>query len=80
MVSYNIDSWVEKNKDAVEKNGLDVLATSTKPIMQQLFPLCMLPTVFFSLSLSVLLLNEKYAPSKQKKNFLVKLYSGYVYV
>uniref|UniRef100_A0A0N5AVT7 Myosin motor domain-containing protein n=1 Tax=Syphacia muris TaxID=451379 RepID=A0A0N5AVT7_9BILA len=37
IVSYNIDGWVEKNKDAVEKSGLDVLAASTKTVMQQLF-------------------------------------------
>uniref|UniRef100_A0A0M3J5C8 Myosin motor domain-containing protein n=1 Tax=Anisakis simplex TaxID=6269 RepID=A0A0M3J5C8_ANISI len=37
-VQYNIDGWVEKNKDAVERSGLDVLSESKKPILQALFP------------------------------------------
>lgn len=38
IVQYNIDGWVEKNKDAVERSGLEVLSESTKPIMKALFP------------------------------------------
>ncbi|VDM23737.1 unnamed protein product [Toxocara canis] len=38
MVQYNIDGWVEKNKDAVERSGLEVLSQSCKPIIKALFP------------------------------------------
>uniref|UniRef100_A0A0R3S5Y9 Myosin motor domain-containing protein n=1 Tax=Elaeophora elaphi TaxID=1147741 RepID=A0A0R3S5Y9_9BILA len=41
-VSYNINGWVEKNKDLVERNGLEVFSASVKPLLQTLFPLCKL--------------------------------------
>ncbi|XGW26010.1 hypothetical protein V3C99_006986 [Haemonchus contortus] len=37
-VDYNIDSWVEKNRDVVENAILEVMGESTKPFVKNLFP------------------------------------------
>ncbi|PAV56307.1 hypothetical protein WR25_15725 [Diploscapter pachys] len=37
-VEYNIDGWVEKNRDAVETAVLEVLSESTQPLMRKIFP------------------------------------------
>ncbi|KAK5978585.1 Myosin motor domain-containing protein, partial [Trichostrongylus colubriformis] len=37
-VDYNIDSWVEKNRDVVENAILEVMGESTKPLVKSLFP------------------------------------------
>ena len=37
-VEYNIDGWVEKNRDAVETAVLEVLSESTQPLTRKIFP------------------------------------------
>ncbi|EYC06123.1 hypothetical protein Y032_0078g1203 [Ancylostoma ceylanicum] len=37
-VDYNIDSWVEKNRDVVENAVLEVMCESTKALVKSLFP------------------------------------------
>ncbi|KJH45306.1 hypothetical protein DICVIV_08653 [Dictyocaulus viviparus] len=37
-VDYNIDSWVEKNRDVVENAVLEVMSESTIPLIKYLFP------------------------------------------
>ncbi|VDM63397.1 unnamed protein product [Angiostrongylus costaricensis] len=37
-VDYNIDSWVEKNRDVVENAVLEVMSESTVPLIRCLFP------------------------------------------
>ncbi|WKY07999.1 hypothetical protein Q1695_007470 [Nippostrongylus brasiliensis] len=37
-VDYNIDSWVEKNRDVVENAVLEVMGEATKPLTKSLFP------------------------------------------
>ncbi|KIH56693.1 myosin head [Ancylostoma duodenale] len=37
-VDYNIDSWVEKNRDVVENAVLEVMGESTKALVRSLFP------------------------------------------
>ncbi|VDM80417.1 unnamed protein product [Strongylus vulgaris] len=37
-VDYNIDSWVEKNRDVVENAVLEVMGDSTKSLVKKLFP------------------------------------------
>ncbi|KAI1725155.1 myosin head (motor domain) domain-containing protein [Ditylenchus destructor] len=37
QVSYNIDGWVEKNRDLVDQSILDVLSASDHPLIAQLF-------------------------------------------
>uniref|UniRef100_A0A1I7XIZ9 Myosin motor domain-containing protein n=1 Tax=Heterorhabditis bacteriophora TaxID=37862 RepID=A0A1I7XIZ9_HETBA len=38
FVDYNIEQWVEKNRDAVEMSVLELLAESSHFLVQQLFP------------------------------------------
>lgn len=37
QVSYNIDGWVEKNRDLVDQSILEVLSASDHPLIAQLF-------------------------------------------
>ncbi|ULT93898.1 hypothetical protein L3Y34_003418 [Caenorhabditis briggsae] len=37
-VHYNIDGWLEKNRDNVENSVLDILSQSTHPLLKVLFP------------------------------------------
>lgn len=37
-VDYNIDSWVEKNRDVIENAVLEVMGESVKPLVKSLFP------------------------------------------
>ncbi|EGT53456.1 hypothetical protein CAEBREN_07865 [Caenorhabditis brenneri] len=37
-VHYNIDGWLEKNRDNVETSVLDILSQSTHPLLKVLFP------------------------------------------
>ncbi|CAD6197490.1 unnamed protein product [Caenorhabditis auriculariae] len=37
-VHYNIDGWVEKNRDHVETSVLELLSQSTNPLVKSLFP------------------------------------------
>lgn len=37
-VDYNVDSWIEKNRDVVETSVLSLLAESTQPLLKELFP------------------------------------------
>lgn len=38
QVSYNIDGWVEKNRDHVEQCVLELMSTSEHPLIGSLFP------------------------------------------
>lgn len=42
-VHYNIDGWLDKNRDNVETSVLDILSQSTHPLLKLLFP----PGYFF---------------------------------
>ncbi|KAK0400295.1 hypothetical protein QR680_003443 [Steinernema hermaphroditum] len=37
-IPYNIDGWVEKNRDSVDQNILDVLSRSENELIRELFP------------------------------------------
>uniref|UniRef100_A0A914V7I8 Myosin motor domain-containing protein n=1 Tax=Plectus sambesii TaxID=2011161 RepID=A0A914V7I8_9BILA len=37
VVSYNIDGWLDKNRDPLSESLLEMLAGSTHPLMQQIF-------------------------------------------